>query len=182
MKPNDRKITEDSYSLKMDSCPGHQQEEVTFADKPLIKKEPTKRIGVRLNIDPSEYETFDNNLDNKIAQLAQETIEKIRAIKNDSRKNKQMSYRGYQNYEVYMRTVWPEARVSIYTDGEGQIIAPLNSFVSIEREDSTMWSRAFEIEIKAMYSKGHIRREVAGHILRHRTTVSEAFLRVAEII
>jgi hypothetical protein len=129
----ERETIEKIQAIKNDPMKNkwHQQEGVAFADTPLIKIEPTERIG--------------------------ETIEKKQAIKNDPTKNKQMLYRGYQNYEVCMRTVWREARHSIYTDAEGQIIAPLNSFVSIKREDSTMWSRAFEIEIKATYNMGHIR-------------------------
>ena len=121
----------------------------------MIKKEPTERNGVRLDrIDPSEYKKYDKDSDNKIAQIAQEAFEKISAIKNDPRKDQQMSFRGYKTYEIYIRTVWPEARGNIYTDPGGQIIAPSNSFVSIERKDSTMWSRAFEIEITLKFLKG----------------------------
>jgi hypothetical protein len=46
--------------------------------------------------------------------------------------------------------------------------------------------RARHVELEACNSladwRGYAVREVAGHILRHRITVSEAFLRVAEII
>jgi hypothetical protein len=154
MNPNDRKITVDSCPLELDSCPEHRQEGIASANTTLIKKKHAERNGVRLNrLDPSEHESFDKDSDNKIAQLAQEAIEKISAIKNDSMKDQQMSYRGYKTYEIYIRTIWPEAIGNIYTDPGGQIIARSNSFVSIERKYSTMWSQ----NIKSMYSMGHIR-------------------------
>ena len=121
----------------------------------MIKKEPTERNGVRLDrIDPSEYKKYDKDSENKIAQIAQEAFEKISAIKNDPRKDQQMSFRGYKTYEIYIRTVWPEARGNIYTDPGGQIIAPSNSFMSIKRKDAAMWSRAFDMEKNLCIARG----------------------------